>query len=463
MKRESSKVLAATISKLLRREADPQIRNIVQQTHSADLAYTLFLLPLEQRGPFFEYIEDVDRAKAGEALAELEDSLAVKLIRDLDNSRLVKVLEAAASDDTADLLELVRDEDRRDKLVAMMRKEEQAETESLLAFDPESAGGLMSTDFFALEQETTAKEALDQLQEEAGEAEVVFYLYVVNEHGGLVGVASLRELVRAKKDMPLKEFMISDVVRARVDTDQEEVAGLIARYNFVALPVVDANNRLVGIVTVDDIIDVIRSEATEDMLLMAGAGDEDVSRYSSPFFSFRTRLPWLLPSFLGGILAMFVLWSYGAALAAMVPLAALIPVIIGMSGNIGTQSSAIVTRGISLGRSGFVALGRVVLKETLVGIFLGVAYGIFVAGIAGLVFRNSPSVSDAGLALFVGAVAAATLASMTLATALGAVVPILFKRLGLDPATATGPFVITTIDVLGVWTYMLIASTLLPV
>lgn len=462
MKRESSKVLAASISKLLRRDAVPQVQKIVDQTHSADLAYTLFLLPPEQRHAFFEQIEQTDLTKAGEALAELEDSLASKLIRDVDDPRLVKVLEAAASDDTADLLELMRDDERRDKLVAMMRREEQAETESLLAFDPETAGGLMSTDFFALEQDTTAKEALDQLQEEAGEAEVVFYLYVVNEHGGLVGVASLRELVRARKDMPLREFMISEAVRVTVDTDQEEVARLIARYNFIALPVVDANNRLVGIVTVDDIIDVIRSEATEDMLLMAGAGDEDVSRYSSPLFSFRTRLPWLFPSFLGGILAMFVLWSYGTALETMIPLAALIPVIIGMSGNIGTQSSAIVTRGISLGRSGFVTLGRVVLKESLVGSMLGVAYGVCVAGIAGLVFRSNAAVVAAGLPLFIGTVAAATLASMALATALGSVVPILFKRLGLDPATATGPFVITTIDVMGVWIYMLIAVTLLP-
>ncbi|QDG49965.1 magnesium transporter [Persicimonas caeni] len=461
MKRESNKVLTTSVAKLLRRNATAQLQKIISRTHPADLAYTFSSLTPEQRQSFFRVIEHTDRERAAEVLSELEPGILVRFLEEVEDRKLVDILEVMPPDDTADTLDLVRDEERRDKIVAMMRTESQAETESLLAFDPESAGGLMSTDYFALEQNTTAQEALEQLQKEAGEAEVVFYLYVVSEHDTLVGVASLRELVRAERNRPLKEFMIPDVIRVRVDTDQEEVARLIARYNLVALPVVDDNNRLVGIVTVDDIIDVIRSEATEDMLLMAGAGQEDVSRYNSVLFSFRTRWPWLFPSFLGGILAMLVVFDYSHALREMIPLAAFIPVMIGMAGNIGTQSSAIVTRGLSLGKYDFVELGRVVLKELVVGTLLGVSYGVLVAAIAGTLFWQQDTYDSASPLIFAGTIAASLLAAMSVAATLGSVVPILFKKMNLDPATASGPLVITAIDVLGVWIFLAIAVLML--
>ncbi len=461
MKRESNKVLTTSVAKLLRRNATPQLAKIIARTHPADLAYTFSSLTPEQRHAFFVVVEKTDRERAAEVLSELEPNILVPFLEQIDDRKLVDILEFMPSDDTADTLDLVRDEERRDKLVAMMRKEDQAETESLLAFDPESAGGLMSTDYFALEQHTTAQEALEQLQKEAGEAEVVFYLYVVNEHDTLVGVATLRELVRAERDKPLKEFMIPDVIRVRVDTDQEEVARLIARYNLVALPVVDDNNRLVGIVTVDDIIDVIRSEATEDMLLMAGAGQEDVGRYNSVMFSFRARWPWLLPSFLGGVFAMFVVYNYSGSLLAMIPLAAFIPVMIGMAGNIGTQSSAIVTRGLSLGKYDFVELGRVVLKELVVGALLGISYGIFIGAIAGALFWKQHGFPQTSPWLFAATMGTAMVAAMAVAAILGSLVPILFKKGNLDPATGSGPLVITVIDVLGVWIFFVISVAML--
>jgi magnesium transporter len=453
--------LTTSVAKLLRRGATAQLRKIITRTHPADLAYTFSSLTPEQRIGFFRILEATDRERAAEVLSELETGILVRFLDQIEDRKLVELLEVMPSDDTADTLDLVRDEERRDKLVTMMRKEDQAETESLLAFDPESAGGLMSTDFFALEQDTTAQEAIEQLQQEAGEAEVVFYLYVISEHDTLVGVVSLRELVRARRDRPIKEFMISEVIRVRVETDQEEVAQLIARYNLVALPVVDDNNRLVGIVTVDDIIDVIRSEATEDMLLMAGAGQEDVGRYNSVLFSFRTRWPWLFPSFLGGVLAMLVVFSYSEVLLEMILLAAFIPVMIGMAGNIGTQSSAIVTRGLSLGSYDFVELGRVVLKELVLGALLGLGYGALIGVIAGFLFWQQELFSATNPYVFAGTMATSMLAAMTVAATLGAVVPILFKKINLDPATASSPLVITAIDVLGVWIFLVISVAML--
>jgi magnesium transporter len=469
MKRESNKVLTASVAKLLHREAIPQLRKLIARTHPADLAYTFSSLTVEQRIRFFDIVERCDRQRAAEVLSELDAGILLRFLEQMDDRKLVDVLAVMPADDTADILELVPDEQRRDQLVAMMRSEDQAETESLMAFDRESAGGLMSTDFFTLEQQTTAQEALDRLRAYAGEAEVVFYLYVTSTHGTLVGVVSLRELVRAPRDKPLADFMIPDVIRVRTDTDQEEVARLIERYNLVALPVVDDNNLLVGIVTVDDIIDVIRSEATEDMLLMAGAGQDEGEHADSIFFSFRTRWPWIFPGFLGGVLAMCVVLAYSAALLQMIALAAFIPVMMGMAGSIGTQSSVIVTRGLSLGRYDFVELGRVVLKELVVGSLLGLSYGAFIAIIAGAIFvqQGVPAAQSVAGALspptwrFALTVAVSMSAAMSVAATIGSMVPVLFTKANLDPAVAGAPVVTTVVDVLGVWIFMAIAVAML--
>ena len=458
MKPESHQLLLSSIRRLIRAGRIKQLRRVVDRAHPADLAYLFGALTPGQRIATFDAIAE-DRA-AGELLSELEPGLLDPMLEELSDDRLVELLSAMASDDAADVMHHL-DTGRKDRLLEKMSAEDQSEATSLMGYDPESAGGLMSTEFVAVAETTTASEAIRQLQEDTGDLEVVFYLYVVNEHGQLVGVVSLRELVRQPRSRPLAEFMIRDVIRVKVDDDQEEVARLVARYNLLGLPVIDASNQLVGVVTVDDIIDVIRHEATEDMLRMAGAGEADLGMQHSSWRTFWSRLPWLVPSLVAGTLGLVVVAAYETTLHAVLPLVALIPIIMGMAGNIGTQSSTVVTRGIAIGKLEGLQLGRIVLKELSIGVAAGVTYGALIGIIGALYFAGHPAVEAAGAALFGVTTGVAVVASMALAAALGAGVPLVFERLGLDPARATGPFVTTTIDVLAVWLYLATAAVLL--
>jgi magnesium transporter len=247
--------------------------------------------------------------------------------------------------------------------------------------------------------------------------------------------------------------MATDVISVRTGMDQEEVARIVARYNFLAVPVVDDTNCLVGIVTVDDVIDIMRKEATEDILKMAGAGEEFVET-KSVLRSTRIRLPWLFASCLGGIVAFYIIGRFEGSLSKFAYLAAFIPVIMGMGGNIGTQSSTIVVRGLATGRLNIRDIWTVVLKELSIGLILGAVYGMLIGTVAHMRY------SILALAFSVGI---AVLSSMTLAALVGSLVPMCFARVNIDPAVATGPFVTTAIDIISVFFYFQIATTLLHI
>jgi len=309
----------------------------------------------------------------------------------------------------------------------------------------------MVPDFVAIREEITAKDAIELMQKEYLDVEMPFYLYVVDEYGKLVGVSSLRQLVVVPAETLLKDFMTRDVISVQTDVDQEEVAKIVARYDFLAVPVVDANNTLMGIVTVDDVIDIFREEATEDILKMAGAGEEFVET-KSVMKSTKIRLPWLFASCIGGIMAFFIITKYEASLAKLAYLAAFIPVIMGMGGNIGTQSSTIVVRGLATGRHHIRDIWSVVVKELSIGLILGVVYGLVIGAVAQFQYSSAMLASSVGLAVVL---------SMTVAALIGSLVPMLFARINIDPAVATGPFVTTAIDIVSVFFYFQIATILL--
>jgi magnesium transporter len=306
-------------------------------------------------------------------------------------------------------------------------------------------------DFIALAEDTTAKEAIEALQKEYSDVEMPFYLYVVDDYGKLVGVSSLRQLVLVRPETPLREFMTTDVFSVQTDMDQEEVAKIVARYDILAVPVVDDTNRLVGIVTVDDVIDIFRREATEDILKMAGVGEEFVET-KSVLKSTRIRLPWLFASCVGGIVAFFIIGKFEGSLAKIATLAAFIPVIMGMGGNIGTQSSTIVVRGIATGRIDIRDFWSVIFKELTIGVILGIIYGLLIGSVAQIRY------SIGALAISVGL---AVISSMSVAALVGSLVPMAFARIHIDPAGATGPFVTTAIDIISVTFYFMIATALL--
>jgi len=324
----------------------------------------------------------------------------------------------------------------------------------VMQYHPETAGGLMSPDFMALDEELTVGDAIKKVQERSEEKEMAFYLYITHgDEGQLSGVLSLRELLMHPPYRQLSNIMNPKVIAVSTDTDQEEVAHIVSQYNILAVPVVDPSYNLIGIVTVDDVIDVIREEATEDFLQMAGAGKDREILLKSTMDNALTRAPWLFASWIGGILAAVVISLFEHELQKVLALAAFIPIVMGMGGNIGTQSSTIVVRGIATGRININELAKVVFKEMKVGVILGTFYGLILGIVAHFTYGQPIQ-----LGLVVGL---AVLFAMTLAASVGTFVPLILKRFDIDAAVATGPFVTTSIDIIGVFAYFLIAKTLM--
>lgn len=407
-------------------------------------------LSLSQQRKLFNMIADTEQK--GILFSELDEDTFLDLIEDMKLEEIVEILESMPTDDIADIIGRLPEETSQ-AILEKMKKAESKEVENLLRYEDDTAGGIMVPDFIALRENVTAKEAIESLQKEHLDVEMPFYLYAVDEYGKLVGVSSLRQLVVVPPETPLKEFMATDVFSVQTAMDQEEVAKLVARYDILAVPVVDETNKLVGIVTVDDVIDILRKEATEDILKMAGAGEEFVET-KSVLKSTRIRLPWLFASCIGGIVAIFIIDKYEGSLQKIAFLAAFIPIIMGMGGNIGTQSSTIVVRGLATGRLNVRDIWPVVFKELTIGLILGLIYGLFIGTVAH--FRYSM----VALAL---SVALAVLSSMSVAALVGSLVPMAFARINIDPAVATGPFVTTAIDILSVTFYFFIATALLGI
>jgi magnesium transporter len=450
MQQDRQKILTVSVKRLLRRGATSRLHKIVNKTHGADLSILFRSLSLQDQRQLFDMIDDVEQK--GILFSELDEDLFVEFIDGLDPDEVVAILEDMPNDDVADLMNQLPDE-TASSLLKRMKKEGSDEVEDLMRFEDDTAGGIMNPDFIALNQEITASAAIEAIQKEFADVEMPFYLYAVDEYGNLVGVCSLRQLVVVKPQTPLKSFMTADFLSVQTHMDQEEVAKLVARYDILAVPVVDESNRLVGIVTVDDVIDIFREEATEDILKMAGVGEEFVET-KSILQSTRIRLPWLFASCLGGIFAFYVIGHFEESLSRITYLAAFIPVIMGMGGNIGTQSSTIVVRGLATGRLNIRDIWPVVGKELSVGAILGIVYGLLIGSVAQMQYDTVM------LAL---AVCLAVVCSMSVAALVGSCVPMLLARLSIDPAVATGPFVTTSVDIISVYFYFTIATGFLGV
>ncbi|MBT3311168.1 MAG: magnesium transporter [Desulfobacterales bacterium] len=448
MQRDPNKILVDSIKRLLRRGATSHLSNIVNKTHAADMSVIFRSLTLTSQQMLFDMIEDVEQK--GVLISELEDNIIIAFVDKIELNELVNILEYMQADDVADLVGKLPEE-KSDAILELMEKEDSEEVEELLSYRDDTAGGIMVPDFIALREEITSKEAIESLQKEHQDVEMPFYLYVVDEYGRLVGVISLRQLVVVPSETPLKDFMTTDVFSVKTDMDQEEVAKIVARYDILAVPVVDETNKLVGIVTVDDVIDIFRQEATEDILKMAGVGEEFVETQSIAS-STKIRLPWLFASCIGGIVSFMIIGAFEESLTKFVYLAAFIPVIMGMGGNIGTQSSTIVVRGLATGRIHIRDFWPIVYKELSVGMILGIIYGVLIGIVAQFQYSTELLAVSVGLAV---------VSSMSIAALVGSFVPMVFAKINVDPAVATGPFVTTAIDIISVFFYFQIATILL--
>jgi magnesium transporter len=390
--------------------------------------------------------EYLDPETAAQILSEMDPTLAASVVADMEIPEASLVLESMDPDDRVDILEHIP-EPLHDQLVNEMAALEAAEVRSLEQYPPDTAGGIMTTDVTALPENLTVEEAVAELRRLSEELEQMFYVYVVDQRKHLVGVLSMRDLILAKPGRRLNEIMIGNVSALPAAMDQEEVANLFDKYGYMAMPVVDAKNRLIGIVTVDDVVDVFREEATEDVQKMFGAGAEE--RLSSKWqFSFKMRVWWLIVNLGTAFLAGAVVGAFEDTLKSLTLLAIYMPIVAGMGGNASAQAMAVAVRGLAIGKVDRALLAHVIRRELLVGVCTGLVVGL-ITGLIALLWHHSPALGlVVGLALIV---------NHTLACSSGASIPFVMKKLGFDPAQSATIFATTITDVGGFFGLFMLA------
>jgi magnesium transporter len=446
---------------MARPEIDPRILRRLLASGATDRAERLLArLPAADAAPLLSSLTPDEvrtvvellfrQRRAADVVRELPPELLAVVTDALADQRLADVVGRLEVDD---MLALVAGlpEERRPEIVSRLPEAKRAELERAQRFAPASAGRVMTTRFVALAATLTAQQAIERIRAAGDETGSIFYLYVVDGSGVLRGVVPLRRLVSAPPDRPVSELMIPDPVSVSADADQEQAARLVARYDLLAIPVTDADQRMLGVITVDDVIDVIHEEATQDMYRLAGLSEHD--RVFTPARqSIRQRLPWMLANLGTCFVAAAVVGLFDKTIEQLVALAVFMPVVAGMGGNGGVQSVTVITRGIALGEIEFSTGLRAVRKELAVGLSIGAITGLL-TGALGWLWQGSP---ELGLALFLAMVVTLGVAGLA-----GAAIPLLLGALRLDPALGAGVIVTTFTDVFGFFSFLGIATLLL--
>ena len=416
------------------------LKKLIDDMRAADLADLIEHLDPEERLFIFNLLEPDG---AGEVLVEIETPVQERILKDLDNQAITEIVQGLDSDDAADLVGDLPD-DRAREIIERVGDEVSEELEKLLPYPEDTAGGIMALEFVAVKADVSVKDAIDTIREKREEVESLYYIWVVDDLGELVGVISLKDLVLEPTDRKISDIMNPEVISVYVDTDQEEVARLVKKYDLVAIPVVGDDHRLVGRITHDDIIDVIEEEADEDISLMAGVIDQEITEESALKIS-KARLPWLIAGLFGGIIAAAVINQFESSLEKVLALSFFFPVIMAMGGSTGTQAATIVVRGLATGDIGLMNIGKRLWMEMRVALVNALVCGIILALIVGT------WVSDYGLGSVVGL---ALVLIIVNAGVIGSAVPMALKKWNIDPALATGPFVTTSNDILSLLIYL---------
>jgi len=436
-------VVLDSVKRLLRVGATANLVNLLQKQHPADLAQVFSELPDKDRQSAFTVLAERNSRLAMEALSELGPESAAALLAGRSADEIVKLLQELPSDDAAAIINYLPEAVSVIVLELMQRRPAGGEVGELLEYPEQTAGRIMNPKVFALSEDMTAAESITALQG-SRDVEMVFYLYVIDVRRHLVGVVSLRRLLLVPPSTPLKRIMTTDLISARVDTDQEEVARQVASYNLLAIPVVDEENKLVGVITVDDVIDVIKDEATEDVYRLAGVtGDDRV--FTRPWESLRKRLPWLQVNLVTAFVAASVVALFEGAIGRWSALAVFMPVVAGMGGNAATQTLTVIVRSIALGELNWANTRKALLKEAAVGISNGLACGI-VAGLVAWIWKGSPA-----LGVIIGA---AMVINMFVAATAGTLIPLALRAMKVDPALASSVFITTLTDVCGFLSFL---------
>lgn len=446
MKFELTKDFLAEIKDQIEVRNSDFINDEIGILHPADIADIIQHLTIDEGKYLFNLLEE---EKGADALVELDEEYQERYLDSLSIEEIAEQVDQLDSDDAADILGTLTDEEQDEVISHMRDKELASEVIDLLKYDENSAGGLMQSEFIQAKSNWTVKRCVIELRRQAEDVENVFTIYVVDQGDILLGVLSLKRLLFADPNTLIKDLYYSDNIKfVKTHGSKEEVSDIILKYDLVTIPVVDRQHKLVGRITIDDVVDVIQEEAEKDYQMASGISD-NVEATTGVFKNIRSRLPWILIGILGGVLSSLILKNYETEIAINPILAFFIPLITATGGNVGVQSSAIVVQGLASNDFQFSGIFRRVFKELLIGIIIGIICGALVFGF-NYYLNNGDMLMGItiGLSIFVVVIIAAIF---------GTLVPLILEKIKIDPALATGPFVTTSNDILGLSIYFLIA------
>jgi len=416
-------------------DPDRDVAQRIEELPPTDGAQVLETLTREQSADVTEYL---DPNTAASVLSEMQPAEAAAVIARMEPPEASMVLAAMEPDDRVDILEHISGP-LHDQLLSEMTQAEAAQTRQLEQYPPDSAGGIMTPQVTALHEDLTVGQAIEELRRLSETLEQMFYVYVIDKRGHLVGVLSMRDLIMSRPERKLSSIMRPNVLALPATMDQEEVAKIFRDRNYLAMPVVDDKNKLLGIITVDDVVDVIAEEANEDVQKMFGVGAEE--RLTSPwYFSFRKRVGWLVVNLATAFLAGWVVSLFDSTISRLTVLTVYMPIVAGMGGNTSAQAMSVAIRGLAMGKVDRNTLRHIMIRETLVGILTGIAIGLITAAVA-LLWQKNPMLGVV--------VAMALIINHTLASITGAGIPMLMKKLGFDPAQSATIFATTVTDIAG--------------
>lgn len=427
-----------------------QLTELMDDFHSADLADILPELKAEERLLCFKHM---DEEKAADMIEYLSPQLQVELLGDIDEESASRIISKMPHDSAADVLGDMEDDDSETYLHKLPDKFS-AEVRELLTYNEDTAGGIMTPIVMTVNSDMTVEEVLSSIRIQAEQENLdLYYIYVVDKQKHLLGVISLRKLLTSPIHQKVEDIMITDIVKLHVDDYQDYIADIFMKYQYNALPVVDLYNRLKGMITWDDVQDIVEEETTEEIYTSSGIStdvvDEDEILSGNIFNSIRARTPWLFITLIGEFIAVHVGNHFSTTLEAVPIIAIFMPLLAGLGGNIGTQSITLMVRGFSTGQVTLSSAFRHIFREMFVGLIIGSFFGVLVALVTWGWHGNIYLGMVVGLAMTI---------NMTLATIIGTFTPFALKRLKIDPAVASGPMIATTIDIMGLTIYFTLVT-----
>lgn len=445
---ERREVLLETTRELLEQRDLQGLRLILNNQHAADLAELMRQLDEDQQSQVLKSLAD---ALAADVLAEMDPQAALSIAEEMGHEELSDLVEEMEPDDAADLLGDLPEADSN-RVLELMEEEGAAQVRELLTHEEDTGGGIMTSRLIALRPEMTVADAVARLRTWAEQDhEDVHYLYVVDEAGRLTGSVSLRKLILARGNARIGELAEQTLIAVRTDTDQEEVARLFSEYDLLAVPVVDDEGKLVGRVTIDDVVEVIHQEATEDIYVMAATSSEELEARSVAGVV-RRRLPWLLVCVVGTFISGSVINLFQNTIASLKGLLIFVPAIMAMGGNTGLQATTVTVRGLATGQLQSGGLLLAAFRELRIGLVMGAILGVLFLGVS-QVWTGTPLIGVC--------VGSAMVVAVVFSVVLGVLIPVLFRSLGVDPAVASGPLITTLNDGLSLGLYFTIAAQLL--